>query len=192
MKKFSALLCVALLITFGGVYAAWTYNEGTATEPNIQPSVNISIEDVSSAAAKGAISYEGTIGISVDDENEDHKPDGSFGDGIRVIYTPATIADVPTSISVDVVITINTDKNIFYDGSEPKNIFNLTDFTDGKKTVTLSNVTSSGVLFDLNNHIAINSNIHLETSAEYANYKDALSEITISIALSEHSEHTAA
>ena len=96
MKKITALIMMALLITIGGVYAAWNYSEGNATASSPRDAVNIALTTANDAGSNGAFSFSNAVELSIDDDENDGivhlavlKCEGS----IVITFTPASTAN---------------------------------------------------------------------------------------------------
>ena len=112
MKKFSALLCIALFITFGGVYAAWTYSTATATPAEKTFTTNMTVSE--SGSPYGTLSVELVgVNISIDDKNSDHivhKSDLDVAGTIKITFTPAANADADIIASgIDIKWSLTSD-----------------------------------------------------------------------------------
>ena len=96
MKKITALIMMALLITIGGVYAAWNYSEGNATASSPRDAVNIALTAANDVGSNGTFSFSNAIELSIDDDENDSivhlavlKCEGS----IVITFTPASTAN---------------------------------------------------------------------------------------------------
>ncbi len=72
MKKLSTIIALALVITIGGVYAAWNYSQGTANGAVIERKLNMA--SIVSTTSKGTITADTTgFTLLVDDDANDGK-----------------------------------------------------------------------------------------------------------------------
>lgn len=144
MKKFSALLCIALFITFGGVYAAWTYSTATATPgsaTNFEMNMEV-IED--SQTPYGSLSVEHDASITIDDANGTTKHATDAGDlavdgTFTITFTPADLASSEIKASgIDLVCTLTSTAKY---GTTPANIFTISN--NGVKQISKASATKN-------------------------------------------------
>ena len=90
MKKLSLLMALLMFITVGGVYATWSYSIGGLTERHHYIG-KIQMTDAISDGAKGAITVDySTLSITIDDSDDDHRPELVITGAIVITYAPAT------------------------------------------------------------------------------------------------------
>ena len=161
MKKFSALLCIALFITFGGVYAAWTYSTATATPVDETFTTNMTVTE--SGSPYGTLSVELVgVNISIDDKSSDHivhKSDLDVAGTIKITFTPAANADADIKAQgIDIKWSLTSDATF---GTPEADIFTITGGSE--VSVSKSSFTKEGNTFVYeialdNTLISINTN----------------------------------
>ena len=184
MKKLSLLIALALIVTIGGVYAAWNYGQGPTASLEITREINMA--QVNTSSNKGTISADPTnVSFLVDDK-------GGFvaelnGTGFFAItFTAADGADQTVKdngIKMQATVTLKSENNLKYNGTvTPITVnasSNVIDITNGvaAKTATLnvSDIVNALVLAD----------VTLTTKAENDAFHTALKDYTIVITISE-------
>lgn len=120
MKRLSALIALALVVTIGGVFAAWHYNRG---QVSLEISRSATMASIQSDSSKGTIAIDqaannnqgNTLKFLVDDvDTKDWKaalvPSGS----VYVKFTPAANADTSVQtngIAMKATVTITGAQN---------------------------------------------------------------------------------
>ena len=93
MKKLSTLIAIALIVTIGSVYAAWSYAQGSAASNEITREINMA--QVNTDSNKGSIAatpYD--FAFLVDDvDTKDYVADLVGTGDLTLVFTPATGAD---------------------------------------------------------------------------------------------------
>ncbi len=128
MKKFSALLCIALFITFGGVYAAWTYSTGHASADPESFGVGMTINTDSSVYGDLTVTHNASI--SIDDKNSNHVTDDALDitGTFTIKFTPnaGAIGEIQQNgISLSCTLTLADTAKYTDDSSEATAIFNI-------------------------------------------------------------------
>ena len=147
MKKLSLLIALALIVTIGGVYAAWNYAQGATAAVEITREINMA--QVNTDSNKGSISATPTdVAFLVDDGGAYHtvlKGTGKFD----IVFTPSTGADdatIANGIKMIATITIKSAVDApKYEGLTPitaktenrENVIDITP-TGASKTATLT------------------------------------------------------
>lgn len=115
MKKLSAIIAFALIITIGGVYAAWHYNRG---EVSLELTRSATMASIQSDTSKGSIEIDkdengesrNSLKFLVDDTGvTDWKADLVTSGSVWVKFTPAANADATVQedgIALKVTITV--------------------------------------------------------------------------------------
>ena len=126
MKKLSTLIVLALIVTIGGVYAAWHYNRG---QVSLEISRSATMASIQSDTSKGTISIDqtansgngNTLKFLVDDTGTiDWKADLVPSGSVWVKFTPAANADATVQangIKMKATITIGGTQET-YDGKK--------------------------------------------------------------------------
>ena len=108
--KMAMAAALATLVTVGGVYATWTFSEGNVS--NASTTVNVAMTGVSATTEKGTLSVTvmqaGGLTLSVDDSDNNHKPDLKKEGVATVTFTPsATASQEIKTEGIDVQLTIS-------------------------------------------------------------------------------------
>lgn len=118
MKKLSLLIALALIVTIGGVYAAWNYAQGATASVEITREINMA--QVNTDSNKGSISATpSNVSFIVDDGgsyNTVLKGTGKFD----ITFTPSTGADATTisnGIKMIATVTVKSTNNLKYEGT---------------------------------------------------------------------------
>lgn len=147
MKKLSTLIVLALIVTIGGVYAAWHYNRG---QVSLEISRSATMASIQSDTSKGTISIDqtansgngNTLKFLVDDTGTiDWKADLVPSGSVWVKFTPAANADATVQangIKMKATITIGGTQETY----------------DGKKIFTAKEGANS---FDINTTASLDS-----------------------------------
>ena len=189
--KLSLIIALALCITVGGVYAAWTYINYEFIQADIYSrtaSAQLAISSVETItqAKNGTIKVEG--GRSALEIDQDSNRDGHYGillwTGTQSVisYTPTELDpnggghEAPTHI--DIKVTIEILGNNTYDEAPVLEFVTDQGLTieGNKATFTLSAVGegNNGIVRDLANYIKLHENFKLPTLADYNECRDIL------------------
>lgn len=99
MKKITALILLAVIMTIGGVFATWTYAQGSIAQKNVYIKSQIKMGEISNSNAKGTIDVDLTsVSVIVDDTDDtdttgDHHAVLKVSGTITFNFTPAKGAD---------------------------------------------------------------------------------------------------
>ena len=186
MRKLSLLIALALIVTIGGVYAAWNYAQGATASVEITREINMA--QVNTDSNKGSISATpSNVSFLVDDV------DGTYHTKLRgtgkfdITFTPSTGADATTmadGIKMVATVTIKSANNLKYEGVTPiiaktENNANVIDITSGvaSKTAELAidQILGAVELCD----------VVLDTKAKNDAFHNVLNDYTIVITISE-------
>ena len=111
MKKLSTLIALALIVTIGGVYAAWSYAQGTTASSEITREINMA--QVNTDSNKGTISVTpNNFAFLVDDiDAVDYVAALTATGELAITFTPATGADATLATNgISMVATITVAK----------------------------------------------------------------------------------
>ncbi len=182
MKKLSLLIALALIVTIGGVYAAWNYAQGSTASVEITREINMA--QVNTDSNKGSISATPTdVAFLVDDGGSYHTVllgTGSFA----IAFTAAPGADEVTTangIKMQATITVKSANNLKYNELVPivaksDNVIDLTGGVAAKvATLTVESILDCLELCD----------VVLATKAENDAFHNVLNDYTIVITISE-------
>ena len=106
MKKFTALISIALCLIIGGVYAAWVYPGSTVNPATASFTPSLTIAD--NSGAPGTITATSTLAISIDNKGE-YKALPAYSGSVAITYTPKPGASaeyaqgIPMQITLDVM-----------------------------------------------------------------------------------------
>lgn len=185
MKKLSILVALALCVTVGGVYAAWSYAESAVATPD-PVSTGIGIEEAITTTPKGEITVSNTLELVIDDNEGTHTPgwdadvaaEGRGGE-ITITYSP-NANSVATTLEYSITISGNS-----YGENQ---IFTLTGDVIDEGEIDCPNTTDTVFTITYDEFIAmlpVNEANVLPTLADYNNYSDALNDVTITISVAE-------
>ena len=144
MKKLSLLIALALIVTIGGVYAAWNYSQGSAASVEITREINMA--QVNTDGNKGTISASpSNVAFLVDDAGDYHTTLTGTGE-FAITFTPNAGADATArenGVKMIATITVKSSNNLKYNDVVPithkdgENTVDLTP-TGPSKTATLT------------------------------------------------------
>ena len=181
MKRLGAIIAAAIMLTIGGVYAAFAYSQDPATSASAN--IGLGIEGKTTATAKGTISL-GELRIEVVDA-------GNYTTGIKatkanVTFTPATGADegVKTNgIKLKLTVTI-TERETGANSYNGTTIFTVEGGAEAGVDLNGGAPTLGPVEIDPAAYIKIAA-VSLPTASDYDAFAAKLAEITITFAVSE-------
>ena len=108
--KLAFLALLSTIVTVGGVYATWTFAEGNTNTADV--TAKIGMTGVSDTTEKGTIAVKinqnGGVSLSIDDANNDHKPEIKKEGVMLVEFKPSASAseEIKTK-GIDVQCTIS-------------------------------------------------------------------------------------
>lgn len=209
MKKLSTLIALALVVTIGGVYAAWSYAQGSSASSEITREINMA--QVNTSSNKGTITVTpNNFAFLVDDAGSVSGGSVNYlaklvGTGdLSVLFTPASAgvdANLGTTgISMVATVTIAKTANAAtYTGVNANgesvtvtplkekagaNVITITgNGVDGQTKLTAAQIISA-----LNFNVDAQGNtvdVKLPTKTDNDNYHNVLKEYTIKIIISE-------
>lgn len=193
MRKLSTLIAIALIVTIGGVYAAWNYAQGTTASVEITREVQMA--QVITSGNKGTIKATPTnVAFIVDDAgNYQAKLDasGSFA----ITFTHATGADADTinkGIVMKATITLKTTPGVadsalkYHDPHSGEDVAPLTVNVNNEIIFNNELPTKSATLEASQIAACLTlANVRLDTKAENDAFHNVLKNYTIVITISE-------
>ena len=176
MKKLSLIVALAVVLTVGGVFAAWNYYETDVT-PIDTVGAQVSI-DTATTATLGTLSATGNFNVFFTnvDETYDTKMNVT-GDDITVTFTPTTSIGSPDftgKVSVKATVTVASD--IVSTTSDGVIDLGVIDCSTANRTVTFGATQLASVL----SHTSVN----LPTKADYDQFAGKVTATTITISIS--------
>ena len=200
MKKLSLIVVLILCITVGGVYATWNYARYTVDSK--QASATAVITGTHSSA-KGVITLATDVKrVIIDDTNNDFKAEVWFGDidgnsqvveganqdgEITITFTANAGADESVlQNGIPLLVTVSANQ---YGTYESAPIFKLLQATKTLETTVFEKQGDTPVFvttINLKDFIALNSEIVLDTYAEYQAFEAAIAGITFTVTVSEY------
>ena len=193
MRKLSVIIALALVITIGGVYAAWHYNRG---EVSLEITRSATMASIQSDTAKGSVAIDkdgngesrNTLKFLVDDlDTIDWKAELVPSGSVFVKFTPAANADQTVKdngIKMMATVTVTGDKTL-YNGVE---IFKA---KDGANTFVINDTASLEVQEITAAQIAAclefneGQDIYLLTYDQNVAYEKAMKTYVITITITE-------
>ena len=171
---------MALVITITGVYAAWTYSEGSVAATTKYLDGVTSITTATQTNAKGVITVDpSNFSIVIDDTNHDYVGELSVTGSIKITFTPNAGASVD-KIKMQYKLVNN---NLSYNGGAI--------FTFNTAEITLNNgeacseIIITAEQFLEQTGFALDGILELPTYADYTTFKEALHAGSIGIVVSE-------
>ncbi len=183
MKKLSLLVALALIVTIGGVYAAWNYAQGATASVEITREINMA--QVNTNSNKGSISATPhDVTFLVDDAGEYHTKLTGSGE-FTIAFSHSTGADATTiasGIKMIATVTVKSATNAKYGEVTPltvkegQNVIDLTPTGPSKSaTLTVAQILDTIELCD----------VVLDTKAKNDAFHTVLKDYTIVITISE-------
>ena len=193
MRKLSTLIAIALIVTIGGVYAAWNYAQGTTASVEITREVQMA--QVITSGNKGTITATPSNVAFIVDDAGDYQAKLDASGKFVVTFTHNPGADQTTindGIVMQAVITLKTTAGVtgsallYHDPHTSTDVAPLT--VNGNNKITLNNgdPTKSTELLaeDIASCLTL-ANVKLDTKAENDAFHDVLKNYTIVITISE-------
>ena len=129
MKKITALIMMAIMITIGGVYAAWIYDDG-APDAKTESALSVIVKAPETSGKSGTLEIGSLVEVAIDDDLTDDtrykavltcegsititfKPSETAGedtkkDGIRIKLTPIVESDATFRVGEEDITIIRT------------------------------------------------------------------------------------
>lgn len=187
MKKLSAIIAMATIMTVGGVYATFNYaqNPTQAATGDISPIISGAVTE----SSKGEIKINSTFVVTIDDLGVIGGGTNSYYTGMKtegtfkVSFTPNHGADADVR---DNGIKLNMKLSFTGNKYDEKDIF-VTNGLDSNNTVSLNegNKILGEYEIKLTDYFGANEEIKLSTHAEYKAYEAQLKNTKIIIEISE-------
>lgn len=187
MKKLSAIIAMATIMTVGGVYATFNYaqNPTQAATGEISPIISGAVTE----SSKGEIKINSTFAVTIDDLGVIGGGTNSYYTGMKtegtfkVSFTPNVGADADVR---DNGIKLNMKLSFTGNKYDEKDIF-VTNGLDSNNTVSLNegNKILGEYEIKLTDYFGANEGIKLSTHAEYKAYEAQLKNTKIIIEISE-------
>lgn len=201
MKRLSTIIALALVITIGGVFAAWHYHRG---EVSLEITRSATMASIQSDTAKGSITIDqsanngngNTLKFLVDDpDNRDYKAELMPSGNVVIQFQPATNADSTVQangIAMKATVTVGgtqakyNDANlgeitVFAPAATNSFVLNNGNPTKDKVTITAEQIAGCLVFND-------GEDVILNTYDENLAYETAMKTYIIVITISEISQ----
>lgn len=196
-KTLSLLLVLAMCLTVGGVYAAWTY-AGSDDIVDGYKEITIEIEDVIAEGAHGTYKIETNLSFKIDQNTDAHDAmlvsypaEGAY---LKVTFTPNAIAsdDIKANgVATELYFTTTTPMQVpvvgnHYEpsapeGSEMVDIFAFTNPSDGEFNANIEWTRQDDGSFvyilegeEATNWISLTRAFVLDTKTDHDAFRDAL------------------
>ena len=200
-KLLSILVAFALMVTVGGVYAAWNYYQGTLYETTKYFDDVTSILDAKSIGAPGSFAIDKTgLSIAIDDTNDDYFAELVITGSLKLIFEPAT-SEVSDEIisALGMQFTLGNHAGMVYPAGSSTSIFNIDTTTvvagqdiviDESRTIDVGDFEKNALTGNwewtvpaevLQHLITLGDDFELDTMAEHAAFKTQLHNGAISI-----------
>lgn len=190
MKRLGAIIAIALVLTIGGVYAAFNYAQGGVVSVENEM-ISKELAGMTTDTPKGTITIKSNnFKITVDDLGGDLHTKGKFEGKTTINFTPAPLADADVRANgIKLKLTINVNgSNEYKDGETTYKLFNIS--ADALAGVTLNNDAAINGDFvidfakDIAKYITV-TDIYLSTPEKYTAYSNAFKATTITFTISE-------
>ena len=184
MKRLGAIIAIALVLTIGGVYAAFNYAQGGVVSVENEM-ISKELAGMTTDTPKGTITIKSNnFKITVDDLGGDLHTKGKFEGKTTINFTPAPLADADVRANgIKLKLTITVTGNEYDDGEKHK-LFNIS--ADALAGVTLNGDAAINGDFEINlaDYITV-TDIYLSTPEKYTAYSEAFNGTTITFTISE-------
>ena len=163
MRKLSLLVALILLVTVGGVYATWTYAEGTATSSHKHMSVNIASLGNTTPVGE-VVNVLNSMDVLIDDGGN-YVARADFSGKMAFVFMPGVGASSDIIANgLDLSFDVQQDTPLQYEGSNIFEIVNTQKTELGKGTkITADNKATLCPGVDLSNYVG---GFYVEVSAE--------------------------
>lgn len=179
MKKLGLIILMALVLTVGGVYAAFSYAREEVASVTTQALAK-GIAEADTKTPKGTIEIVGTkdVMLRIDDAKSNHKTGLEIGNSvIKVTFTPAANAEpLVVDEGINMKLEISFANNTFDVNGETYDVFKTTTAYDTGVTLAANpnakNKDSGKFEYtvDLRQYLTVNE-IPLPTLADYERFK---------------------
>ena len=187
-KLLSIFVAFALMVTVGGVYAAWNYTNDEQVIESKNFNATIAIDEASVNGVPGVLSVNdtGLPSYKVENDGDYHTILESNG-SITVTYTPNEGTAIQTvNLKCDIVLTnhrLNGTTNIFNltgGAQDPDNVIEI------EKTLTASNIggATTWTISTSDIGLVLTDSFLLDTYAEWNAFNTALTSCTLSFIIS--------
>ena len=194
MKKLSMLIALILCVTIGGVYASWTYADGTAGIKN-HTNKTLQLSTVISAGSVGEFGISHNINnLEISETSTDDKTakiDATYHSEDKVIlsisFTPVvTASDDVKNNGIEAYVYVDTEQNITWNGADLFTfahdagnaiVISPKDTADAAYTWTKekdSNTLTCSIELSLAEFITLGSTFKLENIDDYRAFETAL------------------
>ena len=200
MKKLSTLIALCLVVVIGGVYAAWSYAQGSSASNEITREINMA--QVNTDSNKGSIAATPhDVAFIVDDVDEKDYIAKLVGTGyFSLVFTPSVGADASLATNgIQMIATVSvkytgstapTYTGVDKDGNEVT-VVPVAAKTGNQNVITISgngvNGTTQLAVADIINALVFceGKDIKLPTKASNDAFHEVLKNYTITIVVSE-------
>ena len=196
MKKLTALIMAALILTIGGVYATWQYAQGSIQSKVAYVNGQQLNMEVNKDATAGhfAVSTTG-VSILVDDNNNDYVAELEFSGAITINFTPETgsshtegaIMEYQVSIT-DTSVTYKTASEVggkYVVGNSEAQILKIDDAKTGWITLNGGVATKEATILAADLGLQLGGTFYLPTYEDFSVFRDKLKSLSIKIEVRE-------
>ena len=174
MKKLSLIVAMAVILTIGGVFAAWTYYEEGYTISN-NPGVTVVFDDNAGTETKGTISFApGDISFTITQEGTGYTTGWTHAGSSAITFTPNG-SNTSATLVATVTVSGGTYNGNKFLAAKAANTFEFTVTKDVPATITSAQI--AGCL-DM-------SPVTLATKAEYEAFAIDATATTITVTVAE-------
>lgn len=189
MKRLGAIIAIALVLTIGGVYAAFNYAQGGVVSVENEM-ISKELAGMTTDTPKGTITIkeDSNFKITVDDLGGNLHTKGRFEGKTTIKFTPAPLADADVranGIKLKLTITVTTETGKEYvDEGTTYNLFNITGGASSGVILNDDAEINGDFKIDFTKYITV-TEIYLSTPEKYTAYSEAFNATTITFTISE-------
>lgn len=186
MKRLGAIIAIALVLTIGGVYAAFNYAQGGVVSVENEM-ISKELAGMTTDTPKGTITIkeDSNFKITVDDLGGNLHTKGRFEGKTTIKFTPAPLADADVRANgIKLKLTITVTGNEYVDGGTPYKLFNISEEALAGVTLNGGAEINGDFEIDFTKYITV-TDIYLSTPEKYTAYSEAFNATTITFTISE-------
>ncbi len=188
MKKLSLLVALILCVTIGGVYATWYYS-GAENVADISEPITVNLEDAQTVGSHGSYtlvkSLTGETFFRIDQIDDNHTAGIVCKGTMKLVFTPAAHASAEIKggqFDTWIYFTGNFD-TLTYEG---KQIFATNTKVDKNSGIKITWTVVDGKLeCDITSYlqelVELNDTFRLDTLADYNNFATAISNLALTV-----------
>ena len=118
MKKITSLIMMAIMVTIGGVYAAWVYDDG-APDTKTESALSVIVKAPETSGKSGTLNIGSLVQVAIDDIDDEtrHKAVLTCEGSISITFTPSATAGADTlEHGIHIKLTPAVESDATYNG----------------------------------------------------------------------------